>query len=84
MTPLGDIHRHIQLVNGMAKAHDIDLSAAARDGRLSQEDYAQMVTRCRGCSGPDSCEVALRSTNPPRSAPDMCRNAQVFEALKQL
>lgn len=83
MTPLGDIHRHIQLVNGMAKANDVDLTEASREGRLRQEDYAQMVTRCRGCSDPDTCEALLRAPNPPHDTPAMCRNTQVFDALKR-
>jgi hypothetical protein len=81
MKPLGDPHRHIQLVNGMAQALGADLTGAAANGALSQKDYAGIVTRCRGCSESDACEARLRSPDSFTEAPSYCRNADVLAKL---
>lgn len=81
MKPLGDPHRHIQLVNGMAQAMGADLSAAAAKGAMSQKQYAGMVKRCRGCSEPDACAARLRSPDRSSEAPGYCRNADVLAKL---
>lgn len=81
MRPLGPTPRHTLLVNGMAKALSADLTAAVDDGDLTQAGYAQMVTRCRGCSQPDTCETLLRSPKGTDETPDYCRNADILARL---
>ena len=46
--PLGDENHHYWLAVAMAKAAGVDLQKAMDDGTLSHEDWAGLVTRCRG------------------------------------
>ena len=47
--PLGEIRHHFMLSQSMAKVTGADLAHAVHEGRLSQEDWSDAVTRCRGC-----------------------------------
>ncbi|MCA8882557.1 MAG: hypothetical protein KDA50_02185 [Rhodobacteraceae bacterium] len=47
--PLGDPISHYWLAVSMAKAAGVDLVAAMDEGKLTQQDWAGMVQRCRGC-----------------------------------
>ncbi|MEL6958529.1 MAG: DUF6455 family protein [Pseudomonadota bacterium] len=81
MRPLGQTKRHVLLVNGMAKAVGVDLSSASDDGALTQDAYADMVNRCRGCAAPGACETLLRSPDGTDRTPSYCRNADILARL---
>ena len=77
--PLGPERRHYWLVLRMADAAGIDLAQAAREGRLTQTDWAAMVTRCRACTCLDGCARFLdRPADGPRPIPEACLNRSVL------
>ncbi|QPM92102.1 DUF6455 family protein [Pseudooceanicola algae] len=85
MKPLGDPNEHYWRVQRMAKAVGSDLAAAQTEGRLSDQDWADMVTRCRGCSVTCACSDWLdRAEMDGRtrdSAIPGCENKLVFPKL---
>lgn len=86
--PLWSQTRHYWLAKRMAKATGLDLCAAMDRAALSQADWAQMVTRCRGCGWRESCERWLDrapdGSGAPRDIPQTCANAHRFAALKNV
>jgi hypothetical protein len=80
---LGDISRHFWLLRSVARSMGLDLGAAMAEGRLSEAEYAAMVTRCRagGCSGPCTawlaCQQSLAAAPPPG-----CVNTEELTGLK--
>jgi hypothetical protein len=77
------IKRHAGLVDRMASYVGIDLEEAALRGKITISQIDDAVLACTGCSRPCSCEAMLdRATGIVGAAPDFCRNAKVFEALK--
>lgn len=80
--PLGDIRHHFMLSQAMAKATGADLAHAVHEGRITQEDWADTVTRCRGCDWAGSCEAWLAAQGEAVvKAPLACANASLFERL---
>jgi len=80
--PLGDIRHHFMLAQSMAHAVGADLNHAMHEGQITQEDWANTVTRCRGCGWAEACEhwVAVRRDGPVE-VPGECANAAVFRTL---
>ncbi|MCD9149508.1 DUF6455 family protein [Pseudophaeobacter flagellatus] len=56
MHPLGEPMQHLQLLARMAKALGVDLTEAFHRGEISAEDWAEMITSCCGCDGPEGCK----------------------------
>lgn len=87
MHALGNPITHFWLVQDMAQAAGVDLAAARREHRLSVEDWAAMVTRCRGCQWTDGCQswLAAQGTDAADAAPQAppaCANRAVFDTLR--
>ncbi|MBN8185351.1 MAG: hypothetical protein GYB50_05240 [Rhodobacteraceae bacterium] len=83
--PLGDPQEHYWLVQRMAQANGTDLVLATDAGILTQEDWAGMVQRCRGCKWTDGCQRWLdRPEDALRDTPEDCVNRAHFAALKEL
>lgn len=82
MKPLGDPLSHFWLVQDMARTADVDLSGLRASGRLSAEDWAQMVTRCRGCAWTKDCKRWLAATQDDAEVPPACANRAAFDALR--
>ena len=84
--PLGDPVKHYWLARSMAAATGVDLAAAYDEGRLTQDDWAEMNTRCRGCDWErdGACGRWLSFHEDPGSAkaPQTCDNADVFTRLR--
>jgi len=59
MHPLGDAMEHLHLMARMGKHLDADLVEAFAAGKISAEDWAAMITACRGCDAPDGCKAWL-------------------------
>jgi hypothetical protein len=80
--PLGEIRHHFMLSQSMAKVTGADLAHAVHEGRLSQEDWSDAVTRCRGCDWARSCEDWLAAQGEAGAAvPANCANAALFRRL---
>ena len=82
MKPLGDKLRHFWLAQRMAKEGGVDLAQAQEEGLLNQENWAEMVQRCRGCAWVDGCERWLKALEQGRDLPGDCVNHKEFAALR--
>lgn len=84
MAPLGNVSDHITLVRRMARATGTNLSAAMQDGTLATDDWARMVTNCRGCTCAETCRSRLTTLDlmeMQTSAPEYCENRATFDQL---
>ena len=82
---LGDPARHFWLTRSVARVMGLNLSEAMLAGHLKPDQYATMVTSCRGCALVESCEHWLGHLNGPSSAPPPgCCNDATFRRLKTL
>ncbi len=79
--PLGDEREHYWLALGMAQTVGLDLQAEIEAGRLSQEDWAETVQRCRGCGWAGGCPSWMEDNPDAERAPKPCVNAAGFNAL---
>lgn len=85
--PLGDEIHHYWLAVAMAKAAGVDLQKAMDDGTLSHEDWAGLVTRCRGCDWEreGGCGRWLKlalETDGAVGVPNSCVNRAVFDRIE--
>lgn len=80
---LGDIEKHFWLTRSVARCMDISFSEALAEGRMTPDDYAQMVTQCRAanCSGQCALWLSVQQSIAP-AAPEFCANADQLNALK--
>lgn len=81
--PLGDEKKHYWLALGMAQASGAELQRALEEGRITHGDWAEVVTRCRGCAWAEGCACWLAAQDGAGSAPvpQACPNATFFEAV---
>ena len=80
--PLGDIRHHFMLSQSMAKVTGADLAHAVHEGRITQDDWANAVTRCRGCDWAETCEHWVMAQGDVHVAPpEECANADLFQRL---
>lgn len=82
MQPLGNGRDHFWRVIKMADATRVDLSEALDQGRITLDDYARMITQCRGCSAVGTCDRLLASWPMLQTAPGYCENRDTFADLK--
>ncbi|PIV73188.1 MAG: hypothetical protein COW55_13915 [Rhodobacteraceae bacterium CG17_big_fil_post_rev_8_21_14_2_50_65_11] len=81
--PLGDPMHHFWLAQSMAKATGVDLVGAMQGGRIAQQDWADMITHCRGCAWAEGCAHWLDAQESGMAdVPSDCVNAAVFTGLK--
>jgi hypothetical protein len=79
---MGDQARHYWLVQRMAKATGVDLVSAMADGEMTQEDWAGIVTCCRGCHWADGCAEWLdKPVDDTRAFPESCLNRKRLVAV---
>ena len=79
---LGDPAHHFWLTRSVARVMGLSLAEAMTEGRLTKEEFARMVTRCRGCGQVSACEHWLgASATLSDSAPPQCLNGDVLNAL---
>ena len=80
---LGDVEKHFWLTRSVARCMNISLTEAMTEGRMSAEQYSQIVTRCRAADCSGQCEVWLSQQQAQAaSAPEFCANADNLNALK--
>lgn len=90
MHPLGDAMEHLQLMARMGKHLGTDLVEAFEAGKISQEDWAEMITSCRGCDGPEGCRTWLDAQERAAEGqaesqpPAHCRNAARLLRLRDI
>ena len=87
-TPMGEPTAHYWLVQRMAKVSGVDLVAAFEAGVLKQEDWCDIVTRCRSCQQAQGCKRWLDERTDDRFRPsphciNQKRLAAVQEALER-
>lgn len=81
----GNIDLHFWITRGIARRMGVNLSEAMHDGFLTQADFAEMITRCRGCDKSEGCIAVLSErAGAAVSVPDWCRNAGVLSELSAL
>lgn len=81
MKPLGPPRKHFWLMLGMAKATGVELAEAAATGKITQDDFATMVTACRSCSNASGCARLLDRQTPLAETPEYCVNGDVLANL---
>jgi hypothetical protein len=83
--PLGDANAHYWMVQKMARATGVDLATEAAEGRLSHDDWATMLHRCRGCSwerdGGCSRWMEITALDGQQDVPSACENVDTFRAF---
>lgn len=82
MPRLGQIMTHLRLVLRMGRVTGTDIVSAHREGRLTQEEWAEMVALCRGCEWARACPDWLNENETAEQAPCTCPNRARFAALK--
>jgi hypothetical protein len=67
----------------MAQASGADLQRALEEGRITHGDWADVVTRCRGCGWTEGCDcwMAAQDGAGDATVPQACPNASFFEAV---
>ena len=81
MHPMGEIRKHFWLTLGMAKHCHADLGRALAQGELTQTEYADLVTACRGCDAPHACADWLKAAEENAAPPEYCVNRRRFAEL---
>lgn len=75
--------QHSKLVDEMAEVLGVDLIEEAMAGRWTPEDMKGMVTRCLGCTDPQSCKGWLDQNKAGTDeTPGYCRNKALLEAMR--
>lgn len=81
MQTLGDLRTHFWKTVAMGKTCGVDLQAAIREGILTEADYADAITRCRGCPEPESCRKWLLEHDRADAPPEFCTNRALWTEL---
>lgn len=82
MQTLGDPREHFWRVIKMANANKVDLSTALDEGVIDIEQYADMISGCRGCEKVAACDRLLANLPTLERAPDYCVNRSTFAELQ--
>ena len=80
---LGDPALHFWLTRSVARVLDVNLSDAIAQGRLTPNDYAEMVARCRQCPHVQDCQLWLATEGAQAAeAPTHCAHKPVLDDLQ--
>lgn len=66
--PPGAPETHFWLTRSVARAMGVNLSKAMASGRMSADEYAQMIERCRCCALVMACQAWLATEAMQRRA----------------
>ncbi|MGV6805701.1 MAG: DUF6455 family protein [Ruegeria sp.] len=81
---LGEIEKHFWLTRSVARCAGISLSEAMAEGRLTEQGYCEMVTRCRAADCSEKCALWLSMQQAKaEKAPGFCANSDALNALIQ-
>ncbi len=79
---LGDLSRHFWLTRSVARVMGLNLSECMAQGKLTEDQYARMITRCRAGGCAVMCEAWLATqTCRADKAPAHCANADQLNRL---
>ncbi|WP_068115685.1 DUF6455 family protein [Tropicimonas marinistellae] len=82
----GDSDLHFWLTRSVGRSIGLNFTRALKEGRLSPDQYRDLVDVCRTCPHVDSCQRWLGGQSgcgaAPVRAPGFCRNAHALEALR--
>ncbi|MFC4730885.1 DUF6455 family protein [Salipiger abyssi] len=82
---LGDPVRHFWMTRSVARVMGLNLSEEMLSGHLGPDEYAHMVTCCRGCALVEACESWLGAqTGVTATPPPGCCNAALLSRLRKL
>lgn len=82
MQQIGDVERHFWITRSVARVMGVSLSDAMREGKITAQDYAAIVTKCRNCANAQRCQEWLAACQSiTRSAPPDCVNGNLLEWL---
>jgi hypothetical protein len=85
--PLSPAGQALQCTRAMAQAMSVDLSELLYIGGLSTSEYAEMITRCRGCAQSTACadwlEARKRGEHADLPSPHQCENREVLNRFAQ-
>ena len=84
MQHLGKAMAHHRLILRMGQIVGLDIVAGHKDGRLTQQDWADMVQRCQGCEWACKCKDWMARNTSADTAPDTCPNRERFASLRVL
>jgi hypothetical protein len=76
------LKHHASLVDRMATVQGVDLEEKMMEGLLTPGDLGDAVLACTGCANPGDCEHWLDAQPDSGTAPDYCRNVDLFADLK--
>ncbi|PIV78551.1 MAG: hypothetical protein COW54_08845 [Rhodobacteraceae bacterium CG17_big_fil_post_rev_8_21_14_2_50_63_15] len=78
------LKRHAELVDRMASSLGVDLEQKIMEAQMQFAALGDMVLACTGCANPEVCEhwLAQHRSEAAETAPDYCRNADIFARLK--
>ncbi len=80
--PLGEIETHFWLTRSVARCMGVSLTEAMAEGKLTPDDYAQIVTRCRASDCSEKCQVWLAAQQSrAKEAPEFCANSKPLNDL---
>lgn len=82
MQKLGEMREHLLRVVKMSGACGVNLSTALDERHIDAPEYADMVTRCRGCSEVGKCDKLLATMPVLSEAPAYCENRDEFAQLR--
>ncbi|RLK11256.1 DUF6455 family protein [Ruegeria conchae] len=81
-TRLGEIEKHFWLTRSVARCMGISLTEGMAEGRITPQEYALMVTRCRSAGCSEQCQFWLADQQEKASAaPQFCANASALNDL---
>ena len=81
--PLGDIERHFWLTRSVARTIGVSFTEALAEKRLTEEDYAELVTRYRAVECTEPCQLWLAcQQGRAEAAPEFCTNAEMLNSLR--
>ena len=83
MKPLGDELEHYWMMTDMAAATKAGLVAAYQDGRMTHDDWADMVLRCRSCTWASGCREWLKRNEAADVPPTLCANRDQLVQLRE-
>lgn len=79
-----EIDLHFWLTRSVARVNGVNLTHALADGSLSQNDYAEMVARCRHKGCWRACENWLaRQTGITDAPPPYCAHRNILRELRR-
>ena len=80
------LKQHAELFDRMGQAVGLDLQEEAIAGNLRFDEIPDALLRCTRCAGTEACKKwlnELEGKDVVKTAPDYCRNLDLFDFLKQ-